>query len=393
MSKSTINVGVIGCGNISIVYLTNLTQHYQNVNVVACADLLSEKASQAAQTYGVPKNCTVEELLADPEVELIVNLTLPAVHCQVNRQALEAGKHVYCEKPLALSLEDADGLVKLAESRGLLLASAPDTILGAGLMTCRNLLDSGAVGKVTTFTANVVNHGSELWHPSPKFLYQKGAGPVLDVGPYYVSALVSLLGPIKQIFCTARTPEPIRNIQGEAFPVEVSTTYSSVVEFCNGAVGNINASFDAWRSQLPCIEIHGTKASLYAPDPNMFKGPVGFYDGKALEARITGCNGTFTDKLNLLYGPESDKFLREEPLHYPTDLSEQANMRGMGVSDMADALLRGRQPRLTASFARHIVEALCAFQISSDRNEPYVMTTTCDRPNPMTTGLPLWTVG
>lgn len=393
MSEKKVNIGVIGCGNISIVYLTNLTQHYQNVNVAACADLFPEKAAQAAQTYGVKKSCTVEELLADPEIELVVNLTLPAVHYKVNKQILEAGKHVYCEKPLALSLEDADELVKLAEAKGLMLASAPDTILGAGLMTCRRLLDSGAVGKVTTFTANIVNHGSELWHPSPKFLYQKGAGPVLDVGPYYVSALVSLLGPIKQLFCSARLPEPLREIQGEMFPVEVPTSYSAVVEFQNGAVGNINASFDAWRSQLPCIELHGTNASLYAPDPNMFKGPVMFYDGKALEKHIKGIDGPFTEKLNALYGPVADQFLREEPLMYPTDMADEANMRGMGVSDMANALIYRRKPRLSASFARHIVEALCAFQISSDENRPYVMKTTCERPESMEMGLPLWTVG
>jgi len=393
MNEKKVNTGVIGCGNISIVYLTNLTQHYQNVRVVACADLFPEKAAQAAETYGVGRSCTVEELLADPEIELVVNLTLPAAHYEVNKQILEAGKHVYCEKPLALSLEDADELVRLAEAKGLMLASAPDTILGAGLMTCRKLLDSGAVGRITTFTANVVNHGSELWHPSPRFLYQKGAGPVLYVGPYYVSALVSLLGPIKQLFCFARTPEPLRDIQGEPFQVEVPTSYSAVVEFQNGAVGNINASFDAWRSQLPCIEIHGTKVSLYAPDPNMFKGPVMFYDGKALEAHINGIKGPFTEKLTALYGPQSRQFLREEPLLYPTDLSDEANMRGMGVSDMASALLHGRKPRLTGSFARHIVEVLCAFQISSDQNRPYVMKTTCARPEPMETGLPLWTVG
>lgn len=393
MSQEKIRVGVVGCGNISLTYLANLTAHYKNVEVAACADLFPEKAAQAAARYGVAKSETVDELLADPQVELVVNLTIPASHYDVNRRALEAGKHVYCEKPLALTLADASKLVELAASKGLLLASAPDTILGAGLMTCRRLLDSGAAGRVTGFTANLVNRGSELWHPAPHFLYQKGAGPIFDMGPYYISALVSLLGPIKQIFCYARTPEPVRMIQNKPFPVEVPTTYAAVMEFQNGAVGNFNASFDVWSSRQPCMELYGTDASLYVPDPNMFKGPVLLYDGKALEESIQRIDGPFTDKLEALTGPSARRFLREEPLHYPTDPSKGANMRGMGVSDMADALLRGRSPRLTASFARHIVEALCAFQLSSDQRRPYRMTTTCERPEVMTPGLPLWEVG
>lgn len=392
MAKEKINVGVIGCGNISIVYFTNLTQHYKNVQVVACADMFPEKAKEAAEKYGVPKACSVDELLADPNVDLVVNLTIPAAHYEINRRALEAGKHVYCEKPLALSLEDADDLVKLADSKGLYVTSAPDTFLGAGLQTCRSLIDEGKLGKIVGFTANLVGHGSELWHPGPQFLYQKGAGPMLDMGPYYITALVTLLGPIKQLSCYCRLPEKQREIQGKMFDVEIDTSYTAIAEFENGAVGTLCMSFDIWQSQLPCLEIYGTNGALYGPDPNFFKGPVHLYDGKGLETYIkTQCH-SIGERLGAMHGPKSKDFLSEVPLRFPTDLSERANMRGLGVSDIASALLHGRKPRLSGELSRHVVEALTAFKISSDSNSPYVMKTSCQRPEPVPTGLDLWQV-
>ena len=262
MANEVLGIGVIGCGNISLTYLKNLTENYKNVEVVAVADMFPEKAVEAKEKFGVRKALSVEELLADPEVKLVVNLTIPAAHYEVNKQCLEAGKHVYCEKPLALSLDDANDLIALAESKGLYVTSAPDTYLGAGLMTCRKLIDEGKLGKITGFTANLVGHGSELWHPSPWHLYKKGGGPMLDMGPYYVAALVSLMGPIKQLFCFARCPEKQREIQDTMFDVEIDTTYTAVVEFANGAIGNINTSFDIWSSQQPCIEIYGTKGAI-----------------------------------------------------------------------------------------------------------------------------------
>ena len=392
MTKDKVNVGVIGCGNISIVYFTNLTQHYKNVHVAACADMFPEKAQEAAEKYGIPKACTVDELLADPEIDLVVNLTIPAAHYDINKKALEAGKHVYCEKPLALSLQDADELVQLADRKGLYVTSAPDTFLGAGLQTCRKLIDEDKLGKITGFTANLVSHGSELWHPGPKFLYQKGAGPMLDMGPYYITALVSLLGPIKQLSCYCRLPEKQREIQGEMFNVEIDTTYTAIAEFACGAVGTLCVSYDIWQSELPCLEIYGTKGVLYGPDPNFFKGPVKYYDGKALETYIkTQCH-SIEERLGAMHGPKARDFLSEAPLAYPTDMAETANMRGLGVSDIASALLHGRKPRLSGALSRHVVEALTGFKISSDTGLPYVMQTTCQRPEPVPTGLALWQV-
>ena len=195
MSKQT-GIGIIGCGTISDVYLTNITQHYKNVKVIACADMFLEKAQQTKEKYGLPKACSVDELLADKEVEIAVNLTIPTAHYEINMKALHAGKHVYCEKPLALSLKEADEIVKTAAEKGLMAVSAPDTFLGAGAQTCRRLIDEGAIGTPVGFTANMVCPGHELWHPAPAFYYKKGGGPMMDMGPYYMTTLVSIVGPI-----------------------------------------------------------------------------------------------------------------------------------------------------------------------------------------------------
>ncbi len=391
MSKETLGVGVIGCGNISITYFTNLSQHYKNIELVACADMFPEKAQEAKEKYGIRKALSVDELLADPEVELVINLTIPGAHFEINKKALDAGKHVYCEKPLALSLEDANTLVDLAKSKGLYVASAPDTYLGAGIQTCRKLIDEGAIGTPTGFTANMVCPGHELWHPAAAFHYKKGGGPMLDMGPYYVAALVSLFGPIKQLSCFCKTPRKERMVQGQMMPVESITSYAGIMEFENGAIGNINMSFDVWSSKLPCLEVYGTTGAMYVPDPNMFKGPVMVYRSEPILEHLQTCE-TFIDKLMALHGPKNAACLTEEPLAYPTDMAERANMRGLGVSEMASSILKGRAPRLEADFARHVVEALTGFAISAEKGEIYKMTTTCERPRPMAQGLPLWQV-
>ena len=391
MDNNVLGIGVIGCGNISLTYLKNLTENYKNVEVVAVADMFPEKAAESKEKFGIRKALTVEELLADPEIKLVVNLTIPAAHYEVNKKCLEAGKHVYCEKPLALSLDDANDLVKIAAEKGLYVASAPDTYLGAGIQTCRKLLDQGAIGTPTGFTANMVCAGHELWHPAPAFYYKAGGGPMLDMGPYYMAALVSLFGPIKQLSCFCKTPRKQREVQGEMMDVEALTSYAGIMEFENGAIGTVTMSFDVWDSQLPCLEIYGTKGAMRVPDPNMFKGPVMVYNSEPLLAHLKTCSN-FIEKLMSVHGPKAAECLREEPLAYPTDMAERANMRGLGVSEMASAIMKGRKPRLEADFARHVVEALTGFAISAESGNVYKMTTTCERPRPMAEGLPLWQV-
>jgi predicted dehydrogenase len=389
MNKTQVCVGIIGCGTISEIYLTNLTQHFKNVKVLACADMFEEKAKQTKEKYGLSKHCTVEELLSDPEIEIVVNLTIPAAHHEINMKALRAGKNVYCEKPLALSIGEANEAVNYAAEKDLILGSAPDTFLGAGLQTCRKLLDDGAIGQPIGFTANLVSPGHELWHPAPVFYYKKGAGPMLDMGPYYITALVTLLGPIKQISCLARTPKKEREIQGKMVEVEVPTHYTGIVEFESGVVGNVNMSFDVWNSKLPLIEIFGTTGVMQVPDPNMFGGPVKVFDGNKMSDIVKAVPDPYINRLIKMHTCEQE-CLTDEQLQFPAENDPRSNMRGFGVSDMAQALLSGCSSRLSGELSRHVVEALLAFEISSNENKPYIMKTSCQRPVPMSQGLELW---
>lgn len=391
MLKEQIGVGIIGCGTISDIYLSNLTKNFTNVTVKACSDLYMDKAQQQKEKYRISKACTVVELLEDPEIQIVINLTIPAAHHEVNMLALKAGKHVYCEKPFALNLEDAQEASELAKQKGLMVCSAPDTFLGAGFQTCRKLLDDGVIGKVHGFTANLVSPGHEMWHPAPEFYYKMGGGPMLDMGPYYLTALVSLLGPIQQISCFARTSRNERSIQGKMVTVEVPTHYAGILEFKSGVIGNVNMSFDVWESNLPLIEIYGADGVLHAPDPNMFGGPVKLFDGRKMEETVTAVNGSPVDKIMKMISCKN-KGAVEQELLFPAEPTSRSNMRGFGVSDMAQALLTNRNSRLSAALSTHIVEALTAFEISSKENRPYQMKTTCERPAAMPMGLALWQV-
>lgn len=392
MTKSRAGIGIVGCGTISDVYLTNLTTHFNNLEVVGCADIVLEKAYEAKTKFGLSKACSVDELMADPSIDIIVNLTVPSAHYEVNVKALNAGKHIYCEKPFAISLSDADEILALANSKKRLVGSAPDTFLGAGIQTCRRLIDNGAIGRPIGFTANLVTHGHELWHPAPAFYYKKGAGPMLDMGPYYLTALVYLLGPIKQIACFARTSESQREIQGKLVDVDVSTNYAGIVDLASGVIGNVNMSFDVWKSSQPGIEIYGTDGVIYVPDPNMFGGPVKVFKSAGLIEKIkTRCNTPF-ERIMALQGFATDEFLADQTLLYPAEDKDRSNMRGMGVSDLAQAVLDGRPNRANGELARHVVEALLAFDTSEQKKEIYQMKTTFERPAPFPLGLTLWEV-
>lgn len=390
--KEYVGIGIIGCGTISDIYLTNFTQHYHNVKIIACADMFLEKAEAAKEKFNLPKACTVEELLADPEVELVVNLTIPAAHYEVNMKALNAGKNVYCEKPMALSLEDADEIVKLAEKKGLLACSAPDTFLGAGIQTCRKFIDEGKIGKAVSFTANMVAPGHELWHDAPAFYYKAGGGPMMDMGPYYITALVSLLGPVKKVSCMAKISREERDIHGEMMKVEVPTHYAGIMEFENGVIGNINMSFDVWDSQLPGMEIYGTKGMVAVPDPNLFGGPVKAFDGEKLTEIVKAVEGPSFKKLVTMV-TKTPECREEVPLAFPADEDPRCNMRGLGVSDIAQALMDGRKSRLNGELSRHVVEVLTAFDKAAKEGTTVEITTTCSRPEPMAEGLDLWQVG
>src|ERR671911_1168956 len=238
---AAVKVGVIGCGKISGIYLENGAT-FDDIEIVACSDLVLERAEEQAKAYGVPKACSPEELLDDEEVEIVLNLTVPAVHAEVSLAALQAGKHVYTEKPLAVELKDGRKMLDVADEKGLLIGCAPDTFLGGGLQTCRKLLDEGAIGDPVALTAIMMTHGPEDWHPNPDFFYQPGAGPMFDMGPYYLTALATLVGPIRRVTGSARITFPERLITsqplaGTSITVNTPTHVAGVVDFESGVVG------------------------------------------------------------------------------------------------------------------------------------------------------------
>lgn len=360
---SSVKVGVVGCGNISGIYLENLTKLFVNTEVYACADLIKERAVEAAETYGIPHVWSTEELLNSDDIQIVVNLTTPAGHYDICKQALLAGKHVYVEKPLSLALEHGNELVALAKEKNLFIGCAPDTFLGAGLQTCRKLIDDGFIGEPVAATAFMVCHGHESWHPDPNFYYQEGGGPMFDMGPYYLTALVNLLGPAVTVCGMTKTSFPERTITstpkfGQKIDVKVPTHVAGTVQFASGAIATVITSFDIWDSTLPRIEIYGTRGTLIVPDPNTFGGPI------------------------LLKTADGSEF-KEIPLLY----NYAINSRGIGVADIADCIVTGNKPRANGELANHILEMMHAFHISSNSKHYVELTTSCEQPRPLPPGL------
>jgi predicted dehydrogenase len=351
-------VGLIGCGNISSIYLQN-AQILDAIEIVACADLRREAAAAQAAKYGVPRVLSVEELLADPSIEIVLNLTTPESHGAIALAALEAGKSVYNEKPLAMSRAEAQSMLALAQSKGLLVGGAPDTFLGAGLQTVRELIDGGAIGEIVGANAFMMSRGHEHWHPNPVFYYKAGGGPLFDMGPYYLTALVALLGPVQRISGSTRISRPTRTITsqpryGEVITVDVPTHVAGLLEFAGGPVGMIMTTFDVQASALPNIEIYGTLGTISAPDPNTFSGPV--------KLRRT-----------------EDKEWQEIPVTRPY----AANSRGLGVAGMAEALHGKGSHRASGDLAYHVLDLMHAIHEASDSGCHVAVQSTCARPEPM----------
>ena len=375
MKDNICGIGVIGCGTYCGNYLKNMGTRFANIRPMACADLNTEAAEKAAKDWNIPRVCTSDELMQDPNVDIVLILTTPASHYSLTMAALKAGKHVFCEKPLTTSLEQANEIVEYANSHGLFVGSAPDTFLTPEFQTVRKLIDVGAIGKVVSVTANYVGPGADLWHPNASFLYKKGGGPALDMAPYFLTTLVSLLGPIESLFCYANRGFDTRKIQGEDVGVDVYTNYCGVMQFKDGAVGNINMSFDEWKSNLPGLEIYGTEGVIIAPDPNTMGGPIKLLKADEFTALVES-KGEMLQKIGAIYGSESAALFKEIDTVEP----RRGNERGLGIADMADAIVSGRTPRVSADLCRHITEAINAFDVSADTRRPYEMATTCEKP-------------
>ncbi|PZE21209.1 Gfo/Idh/MocA family protein [Paenibacillus xerothermodurans] len=358
-----LRVGIIGCGKISGIYFTNC-KTFSVLEVVACADLNVSRAKASAEEHGIPRACSVAELLADPGIDVVINLTIPAAHAQICVQALEAGKHVYVEKPLAVTREEGQHILAVAERNGLLVGSAPDTFLGGGIQTCVKLIQDGWIGTPVAASAFMIGRGHEHWHPDPEFYYAPGGGPMFDMGPYYLTALVALLGPIQRVTGSAKISYPERTITstpkfGNKITVETPTHIAGVMDFHSGAIGTIITSFDAFGGTLlPRIEIYGSEGTLIVPDPNTFGGPV-------------------------LVRRHDAKEFSEIPLtHGYTE-----NSRGLGVLDMAFAIHSGRRNRASGELAYHVLEAMHGFHDASQEGKHYIMQSTCETPQPMPGGL------
>jgi len=360
--SSPFRVGMIGCGAISNAYFHGLKPFSKLAQITACADLDIERARKKASEHGVGKAYSVKELLEDPEVDAVLNLTIPGAHAAVNLQALKAAKHAYCEKPFSLTYSEGIKVLMEAQKRKLLVGCAPDTVLGGGIQTCRRLIDEGVIGRPVAATANMLCHGHESWHPSPEFYYQTGGGPLFDMGPYYLTSLVTMLGPVKSVSALAKTSFKERLItsqplNGKKIKVNTPTHLCGGLEFGQGVVGTVTMSFDVWVHHLPMLEIYGTEGSLQCPDPNTFGGEVQVWTTKKRE----------WEKVPLTH-------------------SDQIG-RGVGIADMAAALQNRRQHRMNGELGLHIVEVMEAFHISAKAGRKIAMRSLCRQPEPLPAGL------
>jgi predicted dehydrogenase len=371
MSKAVI--GIIGCGNISDAYFLGASRS-NLIRVKACADLRLEAAQAKAAQHGVLA-MPVQQLLADPEISIVVNLTVPMTHAAVSQQILNAGKHAYSEKPLAANFADGVGLMELSRARKLRVGCAPDTFLGASHQACRRLIDAGTIGIPVGGSAVVMSHGMENWHPNPEFFFKPGGGPILDVGPYYITQLVNLLGPVRRAVGLGTIGNATRTVtseplKGSTINVEVLTTFNGVLEFVNGANISLSASWDVWKhNRSSPIEIYGTEGSLLGVDPNFFGNvprvckPNGDWQDVAIAAHPFGI---------------ANRELRNGTM--------QADYRIVGLVDMAMAIRRSRSHRASGDLALHVLEVLEALEVSSRSGQFVSIRSRCERPEPVPLG-------
>ncbi len=362
-----VKIGVVGCGNISPIYF-KAGKKFDILDIVACADLIPERAQARAAEFGVPKACSVDELLADPDIDMVLNITIPIAHAGVAIKALQAGKSVYNEKPLTITRQDGQKLLQMAREKGLLVGGAPDTFLGGGIQTCRKLIDDGWIGQPVAATAFMTCHGHESWHPDPEFYYKVGGGPMFDMGPYYLTALVNLMGPVRRVTGSARVTFAERTITsqpkyGTQIIVDVPTHVAGVLDFAGGAIATIVTSFDVWAANLPRIEIYGSEGSLSVPDPNTFGGPV-------------------------LLRRSGAKEWSEVPLAF----GYAENSRGLGLADMAYTLRamqqgKTRRHRANEALTYHVLDIMHAIHDASTGGQHVELSSTCERPALLPLGL------
>lgn len=370
-----VKIGIVGCGMISQIYLKNMTTVFSDVlEAYACADINPAAAKARAEQFHI-QAMTVDELLADPQVEIILDLTIPAAHAQIGKKALLAGKHHYSEKPLAIRYAEGEQLVELARKKGLYAVSAPDTFLGGGLQTCRRLLDEGVIGKPVFAQGMMISRGPESFHPNPKFFYEPGAGPLMDMGPYYYTAMLALFGPAIRVCGAAKQVQPTRVAKaaasaycGQTFPCQVDTFITSTLEFASGMTANIITCWDLpnayWESGLPLLQVFGTEGMLILPDPNTFGGisphPM---QQVGTTVRLRRGDGDY-EQIPLCYG-----------------FTE--NSRGLGLADLARCIRTGGTPRITPESSLHVLEMMEGTLEAARTGQYHQMRTVCCQPEPL----------
>ena len=357
---NSLRVGIVGAGNISSIYCDNLTK-FPSTELVAISDLDEARAKAQAEKYGI-RTMSVDDLISSPDVDLILNITIPKAHGEVAIQALQAGKHVYNEKPLAISRDDCQTMLKLATEKGLRVGCAPDTFLGAAHQRVRQMIDEGKIGVPVAVHGWMTSRGVESWHPNPEFFYKPGAGPMLDMGPYYLTAFVNMFGPIQRLASMTRTTFAERTISSEPFKgqtiaVETPTTFVTALQFEGGVVGQLTTSFDthSFPSQ-PNIVVYGSEGTLVVPDPNSFNG---WNEGSS--------------KI-ILRNPKGDEEI------YISDLPFKDNSRGLGILDIAHAVAEGRDHRASGALAFHVLDSMLAAIESSEESRFITPSTQPPRP-------------
>ena len=369
-----LKVGLIGCGHISETYFRSQT-YFNNINIIACADINIEAAIKCSKEYNIQAK-SVDDLLVDKEIDIILNLTNPTSHYETIKKTLLSNKHSYCEKPLSISFMQGKELVDLANSKKLFLGNAPDTFLGGGGQLTKKIIDSGEVGEITLGNFVFAFPGVQSWHPNPEPWFIEGGGPILDMGPYYYTMLVNLLGPAKNIRAYSKTVSKYRKIgdgpkKGKEFKVEVPTTYYIIIEFYNDAVIQGFLSFDVINHQTNFMDFYGTKGSIIGPDPNMFGGPI---------------------KVSLTEGGEWKEYSTEEMKLGKTNIfnesgrsneaSTNANYRGVGLSDMIYSIENSLEHRCNEKLILHVLDMLDTTIQSAKQNKVLQLRTTCEKTKP-----------
>ena len=364
------NIGIVGCGNISETYF-ECQKIFNNFKIVACADINKEAASNAASKYNV-KSLSVEEIVESNEIDLIINLTIPAAHKEIITKSLHNGKHCFSEKPLAMNFEEGLDIQKLADQKGLYVGCAPDTFLGAAGQKARKLIEDNKIGKIVLGTFNLMSHGMEHWHPNPDFFFKPGGGPVFDVGVYYITQLVNLIGSVKQINAISGTATNERTITsqpryGDKIKVETPTTLMGSLEFTNNAKIQFFCTWDVWKNNHSAIELYGLGGCMIVHDTNFFSGDL-----------LMSQKDKDWEVIN------NDKMLLGIPNKSDNDGNKKANYRGIGLSAMIDSIAKNRKARCSLELSLHVLEIMDGIIKSAEEKRPYILTTNPEQPDLLT---------